>query len=187
MAKISSQLPKLWLKANRVKYGKHLRLGGWPFVFRFPQAEITIGRDCSINSSFFSNLLGLYSRTILVAKRTGKIQIGDRVGISGSTIYAWEQIRIGNDTIIGANCKIFDNDFHSIDPEERRQGLTEHVPVRPVIIGNNVFVGCNCIILKGTVLGDNCVVGAGSVVHGTFEAGSVLAGNPARIIRRVGE
>ena len=52
-----------------------------------------------------------------------------------------------------------------------------------VTFGDNVFIGCNCIILKGTQLGDNCIVGAGSVVHGIFEDNCVIAGNPAKVIK----
>ena len=95
---------------------------------------------------------------IIVARGTGKIVIGDRVGMSGSTIYARESITIGDDTLIGANCKIIDNDFHPIDPAERLSGSLDHLKTKPVVIGKNVFIGCNSIILKGTVLGDNCVV-----------------------------
>ena len=187
MAKVNSRLPKIWLKINKVVYGKGLRLGGWPFIFRFPEASVEIGDDCSINSNFLSNLLGLYQRTIIVARGKGKIRIGNHVGISGTTLYAREEIVIGDDCIIGANCKIFDNDFHPSDPEERRQDIYDNLVTRPVILGRNVFVGCNCIILKGTKLGDDCIVGAGSVVHGEFPAGCVLAGNPARIIKKAEE
>jgi len=187
MARFSSQLPKLWLKVNKVHYEKGLRLGGWPFIFRFPQAELTMGKNCTINSSFLSNLIGLYQRTIIVARGQGKIHIGDRVGISGTTIYARELVEIGDNTIIGANCKIFDNDFHSLDVEERNADIYDNLVTRPVYIGKNVFIGCNTIILKGTVLGDNCIVGAGSVVHGRFEDGCVIAGNPARVIKRNAE
>ena len=87
--------------------------------------------------------------------------------------------------MIGANCKIFDNDFHSLDSEERRKDIYDNLVTKPVIIGKNVFVGCNSIILKGTRIGDNCVVGAGSVVSGTFASGCVIAGNPARVVRKV--
>ena len=87
--------------------------------------------------------------------------------------------------MIGANCKIFDNDFHSLDPRERRGEIYDNLVTKPVVIGKNVFVGCNSILLKGTRIGDNCVVGAGSVVSGTFEPGCVIAGNPARVIRKV--
>ncbi len=185
MSKINSYLPRLGLKLNHVTYGKGLKLGGWPFIFRFPRARIQIGRDCGINSNFISNLIGLYQRTIIIARGKGKIRIGNHVGISGSTIYARERIEIGDYCVIGANCKIFDNDFHSLDPEERRRDIYDNLMTRPVVIGKNVFVGCNSIILKGTRIGDSCVVGAGSVVSGVFEAGSVIAGNPARVIRKI--
>lgn len=186
MFKFPSVVPKLWLRLDHVTYGRHLKLVGWPAVFRYPHARLTLGENVTINSSFFSNLLGLYQRMIIVARGNGKIVIGDRVGMSGSTIYARDSITIGDDTLIGANCKIIDNDFHPIDPEERRSGSLDHLKTKPVVIGKNVFIGCNSIILKGTVLGDNCVVGAGSVVSGTYEAGSVIAGNPARVVKSGG-
>lgn len=81
--------------------------------------------------------------------------------------------------------KIIDNDFHPIDPEERLSGTLDHLKTKPVVIGKNVFIGCNSIILKGTVLGDNCVVGAGSVVSGTYEPSSVIAGNPAKVVKKL--
>lgn len=184
MFKFPSVLPKLWLKLNGVHYGKKLRMVGWPGVFRYPKAWIKIGDNVKINSTFFSNLLGLYQRMIIVARGEGIIEIGNRVGMSGSTIYARERIIIGDDTLIGANCKILDNDFHAIDPNERLNGSPDFLRTNPVVIGKNVFIGCNSIILKGTVLGDNCVVGAGSVVSGQFERNSVIAGNPAKVIKK---
>lgn len=183
MFKVPSYLPKVFYKLNRIQYGKGLRLVGWPFVFRYPNAELIIGKNVSINSSFLSNLLGLYQRTIIIARGTGKITIGDHVGISGSTIYARSQIAIGNNVLVGANTKIIDNDFHPIEMQARREGDYSALELRPVHIEDDVFIGCNCIILKGTHLGKGCVVGAGSVVHGIFPAGSVIAGNPAKLIK----
>ena len=187
MSKVNSFLPRLGLKLNRVKYGKGLKLGGWPFIFRFPQASLEIGDDCAINSNFISNLIGLYQRTIIIARGRGRVKIGSHVGISGSTIYARELIEIGDYTVVGANCKIFDNDFHSLNPEERKKDIYDNLVTRPVKIGENVFIGCNSIILKGTEIGDNCVVGAGSVVHGRFGPDCTIAGNPARVIRSGGD
>ena len=183
MSKVKSRLPKIALKLNHVVYGKNLVLGGWPFIYRFPKGQITIGDDCSINSNFLSNLIGLYQRTIIIARGEGKIEIGDHVGISGTTLYAREGISVGDHTVIGANCKIFDNDFHSLDVNERNADIYDNLVTRPVHIGKNVFIGCNCIILKGTRIGDNCIVGAGSVVSGSFPDNVVIAGNPARIIK----
>ena len=186
MARFKSRLPKLWLALTGVSYGKNLSLCGWPVIFRFSQACLSFGDDCTINSNFLSNLLGLYQRTIIVARDQGEIRIGNHVGISGSTIYARKRIELGDHGVVGANCKIMDNDFHPLDPDDRRADRYDKLVCKPVEIGRDVFVGCNCIILKGTKLGDRCVVGAGSVVSGTFPADSIVAGNPARVIGKVG-
>ena len=84
------------------------------------------------------------------------------------------------------------NDFHPIEAEARNKllrdengGDSDLVPSREIKIGKNCFIGCNSIILKGTVLGDGCVVGAGAVVAGKFEDNCVIAGNPARVIKRI--
>lgn len=175
-----------------MKYGKGLQLKGMPVIFNKGGAELSIGENVVIKSSFLSNLVGLYSRTIIVTRAPGAyIRIGDNVGISGATIYARKGIEIGDNTAIGGNVKILDNDFHPIEVEERNRlmsdphgGDSELVPSREIRIGKNCFIGCNSIILKGTVLGDGCVVGAGAVVAGKFEAGSVIAGNPAKVIRK---
>lgn len=181
--RINFQLPKLWLLVNGVSFEKNLTLGGWPAIFRAKNAAISIGSNCTINSNLLSNLIGLYQRTIIVARDKGEIIIGDNVGISGSTIYSRKCIQIGSNTLIGANCKIMDNDFHNVDSEIRND--FSQLKLQSVVIGNNVFIGCNSIILKGTKLGDNCVVGAGSVVHGEFEDNSIIAGNPARVIGKI--
>ena len=137
----------------------------------------------TINSSFMSNMLGLYQRTIIVARYGGKVKIGSGSGISGSTIYAMQEINIGNNVLIGGNCKIIDNDFHPLKAEDRNPQLNEKIKKRAIYIGDGCFIGANSIILKGTTLGKNCVVGAGSVVSGTFPDNVIIAGNPARILK----
>ena len=192
---MSSNWYKLVMKATKVKYGKGLLLKGVPVIFNKKGAELSIGNNVTVKSSFLSNLVGLYSRTIIVTRAPGAyIRIGDNVGMSGVTIYARKGIEIGENTAIGGNTKILDNDFHPIEAETRNKlladkngGDSDLVPSKPIKIGKNCFIGCNAIILKGTELGDGCVVGAGAVVSGKFEAGSVIVGNPARCIRKVGE
>lgn len=185
---------KFFMRATKVEYGKKLLLKGMPIIFNKGGAKIKIGDNVTIKSSFLSNLVGLYSRTIIVTRSPeAEIVIGDNVGISGATIYARRGIYIGKNTCIGGNCKILDNDFHPIDAEERRKLLDDiHggdvanlIPARRIIIGENCFIGCNAIILKGTTLGDGCVVGAGAVVSGSFEENCVIAGNPARVIKKL--
>ena len=69
--------------------------------------------------------------------------------------------------------------------QDSKGGDSDLIPAKEIHIGKNCFIGCNSIILKGTVLGDGCVVGAGAVVAGKFEDGSIVAGNPARVIKRL--
>lgn len=184
---------KLALKAIKVQYGKNLLLKGIPVIFNKKGAELILGDNVVIKSSFLSNLVGLYSRTIIVTRRPDAyIRIGNNVGISGATIYARKGISIGDNTAVGGNVKILDNDFHPLDWETRNKYLNDPhggdadvVPAREIKIGKNCFIGCNSIILKGTVLGDGCVVGAGAVVSGFFEPDSVIAGNPAKVIRKL--
>ena len=104
--------------------------------------------------------------------------------MSGCTIYSMDSITIGRNTDIGSGCKIIDNDFHPLPyslryPKEQ----LDKVKKRPFVIGEGCFLGANSIILKGTTLGKNVVVGAGSVVNGTFPDDVIIAGNPAKIIK----
>lgn len=184
---------KLVLKMSNVEYGRNLKLKGVPVIFNKSGAMLKIGNNVTVKSSFLSNLVGIYSRTIIVTRTPdAEIVIGDNVGISGATIYARKGIYIGDNTAIGGNCKILDNDFHPIDAEERVKllgntngGDSNQVLSREIYIGKNCFIGCNSIILKGTVLGDGCVVGAGAVVAGKFEANCVIVGNPAVVIKKL--
>ena len=186
---------KLIMKLTNVKYGKNLLLKGVPVIFNKSGAKLSIGDNVTVKSSFLSNLVGLYSRTVIVTRAPeAEITIGNNVGISGATIYARKKITIGDNTCIGGNCKILDNDFHPIEIGERNRllkasngGDSDLVPTREIKIGQNCFIGCNSIILKGTILGDGCVVGAGAVVAGKFEDNCVIAGNPAKIIRKLEE
>ena len=107
--------------------------------------------------------------------------------MSGVTIYAREGITIGERCVIGGNVKILDNDFHPVDPALRISNPCENYGKAPIVIGNNVFVGCNSLILKGVTIGENSVIGAGSVVCNSVPANCVVAGNPARIVKRLKE
>ena len=172
----------LFLKAFLLMRKVHFK--GWAVIHAFKDCTIRIGEGMSIFSSFSSNMLGLYQRCIIVARYGGIIEIGKECGISGSTIYAWKSIKIGDYTRVGANCKIIDNDFHPLELAHRHKALNEEFARRsPIVIGNDCFIGMNSIILKGSVLGNNVVVGAGSVVHGKFPDNVIIAGNPAKIVK----
>ena len=177
---------KIFLKLNKVSFGKNLNLFGVPLIFKKKGSVLKIGDDCSIKSSFLSNLIGMNHRTIIVTRtEVAKINIGNNVGISGATIYARKGVTIGDNTLIGGNVKILDNDFHPIEVKARNRDDKDMIRCIEVSIGKNCFIGCNSIILKGSKIGDGCVVGAGSVVSGEFPENVIIGGNPANIIKVV--
>jgi acetyltransferase-like isoleucine patch superfamily enzyme len=175
---------KYWL--TKIKYRHAVSFNGYTICFAFPDSKINFkygNTKTVINSDFVSNMVGLYQRTIIVARYGGRVSIGSGCGISGSTIYAMNEINIGDNVLIGGNCKIIDNDFHPLRASQRIDQKVEDIKKRPIIIGDGCFIGANSIILKGTTLGKNCVVGAGSVVSGSFPDNVVIAGNPAKVIK----
>lgn len=146
--------------------------------------EIRLGNNVKLFSRRFSNPLVLDVPCSFRLMRPGaKVILGDDTAISGSVICAATSVEIGQRVLIGANCRIFDTDFHPLLPEARRVHATRDARSKPIFIGDEVFIGAHCLILKGSILGDGCVVGAGSVVSGTFPARSVIAGNPAVVVR----
>ena len=85
--------------------------------------------------------------------------------------------------MLGANVIVTDTDFHAINPYFRSGHTGPHVGTRDVVIGKRVWIGANSIVLKGSKIGDNSVIGAGSLVTGQIPENSVAAGNPCRVLR----
>ena len=126
--------------------------------------------------------LGVNHAIIIRALKSGALlSIGSRVRMSGVTICAATKIVIGDRCVIGANATIVDTDFHSMDPSVR-SSIEDFADAasRPVIIGNDVFVGGNSIILKGVTIGSGAVTGSNSVVTKNVPTGIIVAGNPAK-------
>lgn len=168
----------------KIKYWGKVHFSGISYIYTSGNSKVTFkGSGTWINNYSVSNLFGLYQRTIFYATNNGNITIGEACGISGASFCAMKDITIGDRVQIGANTKVIDNDLHSLDPIERELDKRGNIRVAPVKIGNDCFIGANCIVLKGTILGDRCIVGAGSVVHGTFPDNVIIAGNPAKIIK----
>jgi acetyltransferase-like isoleucine patch superfamily enzyme len=114
----------------------------------------------------------------------GRIEIGDHSGLSGTVLSARSLIQIGQRVLIGGNVRIFDHDFHPTGWQERCAG--DPGATRPVVIGDDVFIGTNVIVLKGVQIGERSVIGAGSVVTlSEIPPDSLVAGNPAKIVRRL--
>ena len=156
-----------------------------PLIQRQGGSEIIIGRALELRSWFGCNPLGLRRVVLSTRSSVARIVIGDNVGISGASIVAERSVTIGDRVRMGANSTIVDTDFHPINPDERSLSPSTGATAA-VTIEDDVFIGMNVLILKGTTIGRGSVIGAGSVVSGVIPANSVAAGNPVRVIRSIG-
>ncbi len=115
----------------------------------------------------------------------GLLRIGDHTFLGHNcAIIANKEVIIGNHCLIAGGVRIHDNDGHPTEPELRRLG--EPAParsVKPVRIGDNVWVGSGSIILKGVTIGMNSIIGAGSVVTENIPPNCIATGNPAKVIK----
>jgi acetyltransferase-like isoleucine patch superfamily enzyme len=108
-----------------------------------------------------------------------QLLIGDMVFINqGTVIAAAESVEIGDGTLIGDFCAIYDSNFHDLQP-----GMPDKP--RPVSLGKNVWLGNGVMVLPGSAIGDHTVVAARSVVRGTLPSRVLAAGNPAKVIRKL--
>jgi acetyltransferase-like isoleucine patch superfamily enzyme len=143
--------------------------------------SITIGDKCIFRSMSTSNRIGLNHKCIISAtpaiSPTATILIGDNCGFSGTSIWCFKSITIGNNVRCGANTLIMDGDAHYED--ERT------LPPQSIVIEDNVFLGANVTVKKGVTIGANSVIGMNSVVTHDIPANCVAVGSPAKIMRKL--
>lgn len=155
---------------------------------------VTIGEKCYIECNF------------IFEKQSGKINIGDRCSIGGGTnLISINEIDIGDDVIISYGCTIYDHNSHSIYWNERKNDVLniindfqnennfiknkdwKNVKTEKVKICDKVWIGFDVVILKGVTIGEGAVIGARSVVTKDVPPYTVVAGNPATIIKKIVE
>ncbi len=149
-----------------------------------PRCAISVGRDCIIN-------------TRIIFDRPGaSFDCGDRCYIGASLLVSAQQISLGDDVLISWGVTIVDHNSHAIDWSQRANDVLNwgkrikdwsNVRIAPVRINERAWVGFNAIILKGVTIGQGAVVAAGAVVTKDVPPYSVVAGNPARVIRTLSE
>ena len=170
----------------------HIYHSSWILRKKHPEikkGQLIIGDYFSCNNKLTSNSVGIYQPCFFNISASGsKIIIGNHVGISGSTINATTSITIGDNTIIGSGCLITATDSHPILAAERNlPDWPKYTKSKPIVIGKNVFIGARSIVMKGVTIGDGAIVGAGSVVTKDVPANTIVAGNPARIVKTINQ
>lgn len=163
--------------------------------FRFnvnSKNPIKIGNNCMLNCDF------------IFESEIGEIEIGDRTFINGGTsLISRSKIKIGNDVTIAWGCTLYDHNSHSLDWQERQKDLEqqlndynngldfiknknwETVKSKPITIEDKVWIGFDCTILNGVTIGEGAIVGAKSVVRENVEPYTIVAGNPAVVIKKL--
>lgn len=172
--------------AWQIKCGKNVQFIGKTIIRAYNRDAIRIGDNVVFTSEVSKNLVGLTGPTILCACYGARITIGDNSGLSSVVINSRSSIQIGSNVSVGGNVRIFDHDFHPLEWRDRRKPEHgEKTRVKPVVIEDDVFIGTNAVILKGTHIGARSIVAAGSVVFGlNIPPDAMVKGNPAIIIER---
>lgn len=180
----------LWAVLSRLytRYGPlicegRIRIVGFPVVKG--RGTIRVGTVSDLRSKSWSTAMGVLQPCVLNAlMETSRIEIGQKCGMSGAVICAKESVVLGNNVQLGSGVFISDTDFHSMDYQVRGQeGDLEAAQSAPVRIEDDCFIGARAIILKGVTIGARSIVGAGAVVVKDIPSDSVVAGNPARVIK----
>lgn len=181
---ISSIFTRVLFYLNNVRYGAGLKTYGVPVVDINNGSMMTVGKSFHVNSGGNYNRIGRQQPCFFIADLGGRIQIGDRVGMSCTALVCHNAITICDDVTIGGNTVIYDTDFHTLNPEQRT-GFRDNPLARtaPVLIQSRVFIGAHVTILKGVTIGENAVIAAGSVVSKNVPPNQIWGGNPAHFIR----
>ena len=145
------------LKINKIYFGnKPLFISGYPIIRNY--GKIIIGNNFHVNSLQF--------KTEIYCGKNAKLKIGNNVfinrGVSISSVFS---VEIGDNCLIADMVSIQDSNWHEV---EENQGIK----VKKVIIGKNVWIGKNVIILPGVNIGDHCVIAAGSIITKNIPAKS---------------
>lgn len=175
----------LKFKLLDIQYGHRCIIHGHIYCNIGKNAVVTIGDNFCFLCGRAINPLSRNSGGVIAANENASIIIGNNVGISSSVLWAHEAITIGNHVNIGANTVVMDSDAHSLNFQDRRNIANDmkNKKNKPIVIGDDVLIGANCIILKGVVIGEHSVIGAGSVVTSSIPSNCIAAGNPAKIIK----
>lgn len=192
--KIKATLNKAYLMHKMRTFKKNCTIGNDVVIYRetkisnltTDKKKILIGDESVING-----MLTLYPFG-------EKIDIGKNTYIGiGTRIWAMGKIEIGNNVLIAHNVNIIDNNSHSIESKTRMHELSYlvnkgfpkenifNIKKGDIKIRDNVWIGLNSIILKGVEIGENSIVAAGSVVTKNVPPNTMVAGNPARPIKKV--
>lgn len=165
--------PYLLVAYNRIRF-EFKRLFHCRY-FTFSAVEL-LGRNTRLSFAQTSQInfgehLVSDGRLVIVTGQNARLSIGERTYFNeGTMISCLDAVSIGSGCRFGPNVKVFDNDHRF----SAKNGVSQEHVTAPVSIGDHCWLGANVTILRGTQIGDNCVIGAECVVKGVIPAGSLV-------------
>jgi len=176
-----------------LKIGDSLLFDNFHLNVRIPierKIYLTVGNDCMIGGHF------------TFESTTGEVVIGNRVYLAGGNVICTNNVIIEDEVFISWGVYFFDNDSHSLDYRDRIEDMTNHlkdwrsgksnyniskdwsnVKSAPIKVCRYAWIGMEVKILKGVTIGEGAIVGSGSVVTKDVAPWTVVAGNPAKVIK----
>ncbi len=160
-------VPNGYIKLGASKLLAKVKFGVLPRIDRFTEVTIDRGANCVIGNRF-----NMRQNAILRVRKGATIKFGNNVSLGNNCIVAChDRIEIGDNVQLSPGVLLYDHDHDFRAPGGINEGKFVSSPIS---IGNNVWIGANTIILRGTTIGDNCVIGAGSVIKGYYQNGSIV-------------
>ena len=144
-------------------------------------------KDMAGREALLRRILGVVKENILIEQPFYcdygyNIKVGENFYSNFNLVILDEAaVTFGDNVFIAPNCGFY-TAGHPIDAAERRKGLEY---ARPITVGNDVWIGAGVSVLPGVTIGDNCVIGAGSVVTRDIPSNSVAVGNPCRVVKTI--
>jgi acetyltransferase-like isoleucine patch superfamily enzyme len=162
---------------HKLRLGRRLQLDGLAFIR--PGVRLEVGRSARLHLGRWS-WIGDDTKLRI---HEGELSIGAKTVLGQEcTISCFQHIEIGRECIIADRTMMIDFDHVTDDVERsiRRQGIRK----RDIHVGHNVWIGYGVSVLSGVTIGDNSVIGAAAVVTADAPANAILAGVPARVVRK---
>lgn len=144
---------------------------------------IFIGNNCKIGRTDDGYHGGMPFPTAMLSDGMGsRIAIGDNCRINGAYIHAKKSITIGSNCVIAAGVNVIDSNGHQVNSKNRTVGTDTP---KEIVIGNNVWICMNATILKGSVIGDNSIIAAGSVIQGSIPPNTIASSHESIILKEI--
>lgn len=176
---------RLLLKIYGAKVGSNCCIYKRTSITVSQDAQMSIGNDFLMLSGRGTNPLSRNLEGSLFLARNAKLDIGDNVGLSSVCIEAHTHIKIGNNVKIGACSVVLDSNSHSLDYMDRRLPDTDKPKESPIYIEDDVWIGMNCLILKGVTIGAKSIIASGSVVTKSIPPNCIAGGTPCKVIKYI--